>query len=48
LPNLRSAFLQKVLGVAYALNEPVILDGAVSRSLDQSVRNAELIPFVNW
>ena len=48
LPNLRAAFLQRVVGSVYALSEPVILDGSVTSKVAQADRNAELIVFLNW
>jgi hypothetical protein len=48
LPNLRAAFLQKVVGSVYPVKEPLILQGAVSGQVSEGDRNAELILFVNW
>jgi hypothetical protein len=48
LPNLRAAFLQKVVGSVYPVKEPVILQGVVSDKVNTGDRNAELILFVNW
>jgi hypothetical protein len=48
LPNLRAAFLQKVVGSVYPVKEPVILQGVVSEKVSDNDRNAELILFVNW
>jgi hypothetical protein len=48
LPNLRAAFLQKVVGSVYPVKEPVILQGTVSGQVNDGDRNAELILFVNW
>jgi hypothetical protein len=48
LPNLRAAFLQKVVGSVYPVKEPVILQGTVSDKVNDSDRNVELILFVNW
>jgi hypothetical protein len=48
LPNLRAAFLQKVVGAVYPVKEPVILQGVVSDKVSDGDRNAELILFVNW
>jgi hypothetical protein len=48
LPNLRAAFLQKVVGSVYPVKEPVILQGVVSDKVSDGDRNAELILFVNW
>lgn len=44
---LRAAFLQKVVSSVYTLNEPVILDGAVTSKVAQADRNAELVVFLN-
>ena len=48
LPNLRAAFLQKVVGSVYPVKEPLILQGTVSSQVSDGDRNAELILFVNW
>jgi hypothetical protein len=48
LPNLRAAFLQKVVGSVYPVKEPVILQGTVSDKVSDGDRNVELILFVNW
>jgi hypothetical protein len=48
LPNLRAAFLQKVVGSVYPVKEPVILQGIVSDKVSDGDRNVELILFVNW
>lgn len=44
---LRAAFLQRVVSSVYTLNEPVILDGAVTSKVAQADRNAELVVFLN-
>ncbi|MBL8564303.1 MAG: hypothetical protein AB7U75_09130 [Hyphomicrobiaceae bacterium] len=44
---MRAAFLQKVVSSVYTLNEPVILDGAVTSKVAQADRNAELVVFLN-
>ena len=48
LPNLRAAFLQKIIGDAYPLKNPIILEGTVSPRIAEGDRNAELLLFVNW
>jgi hypothetical protein len=48
LPNLRAAFLQKVVGSVYPVKPPLILQGTVSSQVSDGDRNVELILFVNW
>ena len=48
LPDLRAAFLQKIVADSYPLKRPIILEGAVSPKADDRDRNVELLLFVDW
>ena len=48
LPDLRAAFMQKLVADNYPLKTPIILEGAVSPKTDDRDRNVELILFVDW
>jgi hypothetical protein len=48
LPDLRAAFMQKVITEAYPLKPPTILQGTVTGKTDDRDRNAELILYVDW
>ena len=48
LPDLRAAFLQKIVADSYPLKQPIILEGTVSPKTDDRDRNVELILFVDW
>jgi hypothetical protein len=48
LPDLRAAFMQRLIADAYPLKKPIILEGTVTAKTDDKDRNAELILFVDW
>ncbi len=48
LPDLRAAFLQKIVAETYPTKPPTILEGAVSPKTDNRDRHAELIMDVDW
>ena len=48
LPDLRAAFMQKLIADIYPLKRPDILEGTVTGKTDDHDRNAELILFVDW
>ena len=48
LPDLRAAFMQKLIADAYPVKKPIILEGSVTAKTDDRDRNAELIMFVDW
>ena len=48
LPDMRAAFMQKVITEAYPLKAPTILQGSVTSKTDDGDRNAELILYVDW
>lgn len=48
LPDLRAAFMQKLIADAYPVKKPIILEGSVTGKSDDRDRNAELIMFVDW
>jgi hypothetical protein len=48
LPDLRAAFMQKLISDIYPLKKPIILEGTVTAKTDDRDRNAELILFVDW
>ncbi len=48
LPDLRAAFLQKIVAETYPTKPPTILEGAVTPKTDNRDRNVELIMYVNW
>jgi hypothetical protein len=48
LPDLRAAFLQKIVAETYPTKPPTILEGAVTPKTDNRDRNVELIMYVDW
>ncbi len=48
LPDLRAAFLQKIVTETYPTKPPTILEGAVTPKTDDRDRNVELILYVDW
>jgi hypothetical protein len=48
LPDLRAAFLQKIVTETYPTKPPIILEGAVTPKTDDRDRNVELILYVDW
>ena len=48
LPDMRAAFMQKVIADAYPLKAPTILQGLVTSKTADKDRNAELIMYVDW
>ena len=48
LPNLRAAFLQRVVSTAYPVKPPVVLEGEVTGKRDAEDRNVSLVLFVDW
>lgn len=48
LPDMRAAFMQRVIAEAYPLKAPTILQGAVTTKTDDKDRNAELLLYVDW
>ena len=48
LPDLRAAFMQKLVADNYPTKPPVILEGSVSDKVNDRDRNVELILYVDW
>ena len=48
LPDMRAAFMQRVIAEAYPLKAPTILQGTVTSKTDDKDRNAELLLYVDW
>lgn len=48
LPDLRAAFMQKIIADAYPVKTPKILEGTVTAKTNDKDRSAELIMFVDW
>jgi len=49
LPNLRGKFFQFKISQSYRdIKSPIILEGRVKREVDSTLRNTNLILFVNW
>lgn len=48
LPDLRAAFMQKIISDAYPVKSPKILEGTVTSKTNDKDRSAELIMFVDW
>jgi hypothetical protein len=48
LPDLRAAFMQRIVAETYPTKPPTILEGAVSPKTDNRDRNVELILYVDW
>ena len=48
LPDLRAAFMQKIVAETYPLKAPTILEGSVTPKVNDRDRNVELILYVDW
>jgi hypothetical protein len=48
LPDLRAAFLQKIVTETYQTKPPTILQGAVTPKTEDRDRNVEIILYVDW
>lgn len=48
LPDLRAAFMQRIVAETYPLKPPTVLEGAVTPNANDRDRNVELFLYVDW